>query len=408
MEKYDLIVVGGGISGVCAAVAAQRRSLKVLLIEKYGVLGGAMSNSLVYPFMRYNTRGDGKITSAGLFSEIKARHKEYNDPSYETYKLVFDDMVTESGVDLLFHSTVFEAITENRRVKGVKVATKGGVIEIFADFFIDASGDGDLIALSGCDYQLGRESDGYCQPMTTCFRLSNVDVDLFLKEQDSLQKKYLEYKEKNLITNPRENLLVFTGVGEGVLHFNTTRVVKEDPTNAVEISRAEITARKQIKELLAFLKQNAKSCKNASLVYIANHIGIRESRKLKGVHLLTKDELIECKKFEDTVALGCYSIDIHNPTGTGTYIHKFSDGQFYSIPYRSLLPKEYDNLLACGRCLSADHTAHSAVRIIPICANLGEAAGVAAAVCKQSGTNAHTVNFNDIRSMLIENGAVLQ
>lgn len=408
MKKYDLIVVGGGISGVCAAVSAARQGIATLLIEKFGSLGGAMSNSLVFPFMRYKTRGEmPKLTSAGLFGEIRERHVKYGDTSYETYKFVFDDMITEAGVDVLFHATVFDVITENRTVKGVRVSTKGGDLELFADFFIDASGDGDLIAMSNCDFQLGREEDGYCQPMTTCFRFCNVDIKQFLKEEKFLQEKYLEYKQKNLITNPRENLLIFTGLGDGVLHFNTTRVVKENPTDAFAISRAELEARKQIKELFAFMKENAKSCKNASLVYIANHIGIRESRKLKGVHILTEKELRECKDFEDTIALGCYDIDIHNPVGTGTYIHKFSDGEYYRIPYRSLLPKEYDNMLVCGRCLSADHVAHSSVRIIPICANLGEAAGIAVSVCKNTGENVHSVDVGNVRKILLEEGAVL-
>jgi hypothetical protein len=349
-----------------------------------------------------------KTTSAGIFCEIRDRHEKYGDTSYETYKLVFDDMITESGVDVLFHATVFDAITKNRTVKGVKVAAKGSNLEIFADFFIDASGDGDLIAMTGCDFQLGRESDGHCQPMTTCFRFSNVDIEQFLKEKEFLQEKYLEYKQKKLITNPRENLLIFTGLGDGILHFNTTRVVKEDPTDAFAISRAELEARRQIKELFAFMKENAKSCKNASLVYIANHIGIRESRKLKGVHVLSEKELRECKEFEDTIALGCYDIDIHNPVGSGTYIHKFSDGEYYRIPYRSLLPKEYDNMLVCGRCLSADHAAHSSVRIIPICANLGEAAGVAVSVCKTTDKNVHTVDVGVVQRILLENGAALE
>ncbi len=408
MKKYDLIVVGGGIAGICAAVAAARQELSVLLIEESSSLGGAMTNSLVFPFMRHQTRGEnGMVTSAGLFKEIKDRHAGYGDSSWETYKLIFDEMMAEAGVTVLFHAMAIGAIYEGRTISGIKVATKSGVLEFLGDFFIDASGDGALIAMTECDYQLGRESDSYCQPMTTCFRLCNVDIELFLKEKAFLQEKYLEYKEKGLISNPRENILTFNGLGDGILHFNTTRIVKEDPTDAFGISRAEMGARKQIKEMFDFMKENAKSCENATLVYVANHIGIRESRKLKGVHILTEKELVECKDFEDTIALGCYDIDIHNPTGTGTYIYKFNDGEYYKIPYRSLLPKEYDNMLVAGRCLSADHAAHSSVRIIPICANLGEAAGVAAAVCKQDGTNAHTVDVQKVRNTLLERGGVL-
>lgn len=409
MKKYDLIVVGGGISGVAAAVAAAREGLFVLLIEKFGSLGGAMSNSLVYPFMNHSVKaGEGRrLTSAGIFSEMKSRRAKFNDVSWETYKFVFDDMVTEAGVDVIFHSDVFEAVTEDRTIRSIKVATKAGVLGFEADFFIDASGDGELIAMTGCDFQLGRESDGYCQPMTTCFRVAGVDVDKFLTEKPELQAKYHEYQNQGRIINPRENILVFVGPGDGILHFNTTRIVKHDPTDPFEISRAEIAARKQINEMLVFLKEHSTAFEHASLVYVANHIGVRESRKLKGEHILTEDELKSCVKFEDRIALGNYDIDIHNPLGTGTYIYRFNPGEYYSIPYRALLPKEYDNMLVAGRCLSADHGAHSSVRIMPICACLGEAAGVAIAVAKQSGANAHTLDVSTVQKKLRENGAVI-
>ena len=130
MKKYELIVVGGGISGVSASVAAARQGLKVLLIEKFGSLGGAMSNSLVYPFMPHRAKGkDGKVTSAGLFNEIKNRHFNYGDASWETFKFVFDDMTSEAGVQVLFHSAVYEAVTEDKKITGVKVASKGNILE---------------------------------------------------------------------------------------------------------------------------------------------------------------------------------------------------------------------------------------------------------------------------------------
>lgn len=406
MKKYDLIIVGGGISGVAAAVSACRQGLCVLLIEKYGNLGGAMSSSLVYPFMRYNTGGENNIcTSKGLFAEMVDRFERFNERSWEFYKFVFDDMVNESGVNVLFHSTVIGAAADGRNVKIVSVATKSGVTKFEADFFIDASGDGELIYMTGCDYQLGRESDGFCQPMTTCFRICNVDAKLFNSELGGLTKLYLELQKKGEIKNPREDILVFYGFGEGVIHFNTTRVVKHNPVDAFEISEAEILARKQVLEMFKFLKENAQSCKKAELISIASHIGVRESRKLKGEHILTADELKNSVDFEDTIALGCYSIDIHNPTGTGTTLYHFKDGEYYKIPYRCLLPKEYDNMLVAGRCISATHEAHSAVRIMPICANMGEAAGIAVSVAKKTNQSAHTVDVKKVQAVLREVGA---
>lgn len=417
--KYNLVVAGGGLSGVAASVSAARAGLKVLLVEKSGCLGGAISNNLVYPFMPYWTKqkdGNGvgkKYLSQGIFKEMKVRHDRYVDDckdhefNSEYFKIVLDDMTAEAGVDVLFHAVVYDVKTDNRKISSVEITAKAQKIRVAADFFIDATGDGDLFYLAGCDYQLGRESDSLCQPMTTCFRMSGVDLDLFTEERPRLQLLYKEKQAKGEITNPRENILVFFGVGEDVLHFNTTRVVKLDPTNPFDVSKAEVIARKQIHELIGFLKENSNAFNESALISVAVNIGVRESRKLKGVHILTGDELINCTCFEDSIALGNYDIDIHSPTGTGTSHRYFADGEFYTIPYRSLLPKEYDNLLVAGRCISATHEAQASVRIMPICCCLGEAAGTAVAMAQNTNRNLHTVDIKALQKTLTENGAVL-
>ena len=322
MKKYDLIVVGGGISGVAAAVSAAREGISVLLIEKTGSLGGAMSDSLVYPFMKFRMPESGKYLSDGIFTEMRERHKKFNDNSFETFKFVFDDMVTEAGVDVLFHACVFEAATQDRRIRSLKVATKAGIMIIEADFFVDASGDGELLFMTDCEFQLGREEDGLCQPMTTCFRVGDIDVNAFKQDRERIQQKYKEYQAAKKITNPRENILVFFGLGEGTIHFNTTRVVRHNPVDPFELSKAEIIARRQIHEMIDFLKEISHAFDNCTLISIANHIGVRESRKLKGVYVLTETDLANFVEFEDTIALGNYEIDIHNPSGTGTEIIK--------------------------------------------------------------------------------------
>jgi len=260
------------------------------------------------------------------------------------------------------------------------------------------------MAYAGCEYQLGREEDNLCQPMTTCFRMSNIDNDAFYKDLPRLLELYKQKQASGEITNPRENILRFTGIGKDICHFNTTRVIKHNPTDTVELSKAEIIARKQVLEMYNFLRENSESCKNATLISVATEIGVRESRKLKGVHVLTADELKNSVDFEDSIALGNYDIDIHNPSGTGTYIYRFEPEQYYRIPYRSLLPKETDNLLVAGRCLSATHEAHSAVRIMPICACLGEAAGIAAAEAIKTNTNAHTLDISAVQAKIVANG----
>ncbi len=406
-EMYDLIVAGGGVAGVAAAVSAAREGLRVLLAEQTGVTGGAMTNALVYPFMRYTLRKSGRVLAAGLFAEMQERWKAYRDTSWETYKLVFDDLLSEAGAEVLFHAQLFDVTTKDRQVTEISVATCAGKRSLRARMFIDATGDGELFYLAGCDCQLGRQEDGFCQPMTTCFRLGNVDIARFQAERPMLEERYRARQAEGKITNPRENILVFFGLGEGIVHFNTTRVIRHDPTDPAALSRAEMIARRQVWEMVKFLREESEAFSHCTLLSLANRIGVRESRKLKGVHILTAEELERGVYFPDTVALGNYGVDIHNPTGTGTTVHYLSDEAYYSIPYRSLLPKEYDNLLVAGRCLSATHEAQSAVRIMPTCVCMGQAAGIAAAVAAETGTALSGVDTDAVRRRLTERGAVL-
>ena len=438
MKKYNLIVVGGGLTGVAAAVAAARQNLSVLLVEQGGYLGGAMTNGLIYPFMRFWTEldnGETKWLSAGLFTEMRNRCYAYLEgatpakpaegPSFahfnvsngpgdfntEYFKYALDDMVEDAGVDVLYHASLFKVNSEGRNLKSILVAVKSGEMELEADFFVDATGDGDLMAFAGCDFQLGREKDSLSQPMTTCFRMANVDDSLLnAQTMREIQDAYKQKKEAGTIKNPREDVLTFRGkaMGKGIVHFNTTRIVKHDPTNPLDVSKAEAMARKQIWEMLCFLKEGGfPAFKDAFIVNSATNIGVREIRKLKGEHVLTAQELIDLTRFEDSIALGDYDIDIHNPEGTGTSHRYFKPGEYYTIPYRSLLPKEFDNLLVGGRCISATHEAQASIRIMPICATTGEAAGTAIGVAYNSGTNTHTVDVKAVQAKLRENGAAI-
>ena len=413
MKKYDLVVVGGGLAGVGAAVAGARQGLSVMLIEKSNSLGGALSGSLVFPFCPYRAYGGevNKLLSDGIFTEMRERYEKKTGEEIkinfdtEYFKFVLDDMVSDENVDVLFHATVYDVLKDGRNINGVRVATKAGSMTINADFFIDTSGDGDLFYLAGCDYLLGREEDNLCQPMTTCFRLCGVDLDKYKEEIASLQELYKQYRSEGKIKNPRENILIFGGLPDGMLHFNTTRIVKMDPTNPFDISKAEIEARKQICEMVDFLKNNSESFKNCTISSVASQIGVRESRKLRGEHILTANELFDRVMFEDSIALGNYDVDIHSPSGTGTVMKRFDRKYFYSIPYRSLLPKEFDNLLVAGRCISATHEAQSSVRIMPICVCLGEAAGTAIGIAKNTNTNTHTLDVKLLQKTLTDNGA---
>ena len=415
--NYDLIVAGGGLTGVAAAVCAARRGVDVLLIESSGCLGGAISQNLVYPFMRYITTEEingGKKPlplSRGLFEEFcglleaKGQLKNHGNFNAEYVKCVLDSLMEESGANVLFHATLCGAEAENGKITAVKAATKAGLITFTANIFIDATGDGDLMAFAGCEHIIGRAADNLCQPMTLCFRVTGVDDAAFDADFPNITPLYRKFKEEGKIKNIREDVLLFRGLGNGVVHFNSTRIVKHNPVDPMELSRAETGARKQMVELFEFLKENFVSFKNSTLAFSAVSIGVRESRKLVGEYVLTVEDLLACKKFDDSIAVADYDIDIHNPEGEGTSHHFFEPGTYYTIPYRSLLAKEYDNLLVSGRCLSATHEAQASVRIMPTCCCLGEAAGVAAALAHKSGCGVKQIDIDELHSMLDENGA---
>lgn len=419
MKNYNCIVIGGGFTGCAAAIAASREGLKVLLLEEGGSLGGAAIHNLVYPFMPYATTvkdENGKekthILSRGIFEKLVERLNEYGGLDTEYLKVILDDEVTKAGADVLFHAKLCDVIKEGNHIKAVETATSAGKMQFEADYFIDCTGDGNLLSQAQIPFQLGRKEDNLCQPMTLCFRVANIDKPVFYENKPQMQALYKEWLKAGKFTNPRENILCFNYKPiDGMIHFNTTRIVKMNPVDPFDVTRAEMEARKQVIELLDFFRENKlPGLENAKLVHSAASIGIRESRKMCGEHILTEEELKDCTKFSDAIAAGNYDIDIHSPTGAGTSHYYFPAGTWYTIPYRSLIPKkeDCDNLLAGGRCISCTHEAQASIRIMPICCTTGEAAGVAAAVaCKAGKSAVQEADVSSIQKILTENGAYL-
>ena len=407
-KTWDLIVVGGGLTGVAAAVSARREGLEVLLIEKAGFLGGAPGTLLINPFMPYSTTVDGKRfeLSRGFFSELRAMLKEVGgyvdgreDIHEEYLKLAFDRLVMKEGVQPLFHAVLCGVEKDGEEIKAVKVVTKAGVLTFRARYFIDSTGDADLAVM-------GRP-DGLCQPMTLCFRIGNVDIPTFQKNRQAMQEKYKQFQAEGKIKNPRENVLIFNTLVDGVLHFNTTRVVKHNPTDPFDVTEAEMIAREQMFEMYHFLKENCPGFEKSQLLYSAGEIGPRESRMIDGEYLLTETDLRDCVKFDDAIAAGNYDIDIHNPEGTGTSHYYFPAGTWYTIPYRSLQPKNASNLLVAGRCISSTHEAQASYRVMPIVTTLGQAAGTAAAVACKAGVGVKDIDVKALQDTLVKNGAFI-
>jgi len=427
MTHYDLVVVGGGFAGVGAAIAAARKGLNALLIEKINCLGGAAANNLVMPFMPNSTRlKDNKeyILSQGIFEEIVNEVRDFgktffHSESYgeeerygfqeEFLKLILNRKVISSGVSVLFDSSVVSVDCAENRVNSIEVFGKGKRYTLTADYFIDATGDANLTAMAGFPFRLGRESDHLCQPMTLCFRVANVDVESFWKlhMRGEINKKYRQMKAIGQITNPRDNILVFKTLQNGVLHFNTTRIIKLNPTDVFDVTKAEIQAREQVFELLSFLRENFECCRNCELISTAIEIGTRESRMIDGEYTVTGTELKDCPKYADSVALGNYDIDIHNPEGGDTSHYYFPAGKYYELPYRILIPKNSVNLLVAGRCVSADHEAQASIRIMPITCCLGEAAGTAVGIAFEEKCSVKEIDVHRLQEVLVDNGAVI-
>lgn len=414
---YDLIVGGGGFAGIAAACSAAREGLSVLLIEKSGFLGGAACNCYVNPFMRYHVtlNGEDRMIADGLFRSILTRlekkdalMKNRRGFNEELLKLIFDEMAEEYGIKVLLHSYIIAAQTEDAVLKRVTVATKSGTMDFEARYFIDATGDADLSVLAGCGWHLGRAADNLCQPMTLCFRIAGVDFDKLTpevwKEANAL---YTTYRMEGKIKNPREDILHFPHVAEGVIHLNSTRIVKKNPVDVFDISAAEQLARKQEYELYTFLKEHVPGFENSVLLASAPEIGVRESRLIEGEYTLTEADLKNCTKFEDAIAACNYDIDIHNPAGSGTSHYFFKENEYYTIPFRCLQPKGMKNLLTTGRCISSTHEAQASYRIMPTCCALGEAAGTAISVCAAQNVPCTDADVPLIRQKLIENGAFL-
>lgn len=419
-KKYDLVVAGGGLAGVSAAVSAAREGVSVLLVERYGFLGGMATAGLVNPLMPYCVWKASweydwtEKVNQGIFREILANlaeldglHENNQTFNEELLKLSLDRLMKKHKVDVLLHTFISAAKRDKEKLNSVIISNKSGQQEIKADYFVDATGDADLSALANCEYKIGREEDGLCQPMTLCFRIADVDINKFDPESRELvNEKYQEYKDKGIIKNPREDVLTFQHVVENVVHFNSTRIVGKSAVDVEDLTAAEIEAREQVYELYQFMKNNIPGFGNSKLLMSAPQIGVRESRRIVGEYVITQEDLLNTTKFKDSIARGTYPVDIHNPSGTGTVLKDIPYGDYYTIPYRALIPLGVDNLIVAGRPISSTHEAHSAYRIMPICASIGEGAGSAASIASKKGISFREVDSKAIHNLLDKYGAL--
>lgn len=441
--QADVVVIGGGPAGVCAAIEAGRSGADTILVERYGFIGGMSTAALVYPWMTFHTT-DGKQVIRGLGQEIIDRLMKQNaSPGHvrdtvgfvhtitpyhpEVYKILAVDMLKEAGVRLLLHSFVDYVETQDHRILSVQLTSKSGRINIRGKVFIDTTGDADVAYLSGAPVLQGRSEDGRTQPMTMKFRMRGVDLgkvkQYMLEHPEEFYHKtpfdelpelplsgvlgfYKHWKEASLPIN-RDQVLFFTGPNEDEVLVNTTRVQGLDGTNVEDLTTAEELGRKQVMQVAEFMNRHLPGFERASISQVGAQIGVRETRRIDGLYTLEASDVVEGRRFEDVIARSGYPIDIHDPSGKGVTAAWVKGDGAYDIPYRSLLPRGITNMLAGGRCISTSHEALATTRLTPSCMATGQAAGAAAGLALKKNVNVAEISVTELQVILRNNNVLL-
>ncbi|HCE44021.1 MAG TPA: FAD-dependent oxidoreductase [Lentisphaeria bacterium] len=421
LSGYDLVVVGGGPGGIASAVTAARHGVKTVLIERYGQLGGMAVVGEVQPFMPNHI--NHKTLDKPFYTDwlramrpympedtppLSAELGEWRDLriSKEAAMLAAEDLCLAAGVKILYHHTLFDVKRENEKLTAAILHGKDGLLAVTGKVFIDSTGDGDLAAKAGCDFEFGDGKED-CQPMTLCFKLSHVD-DARRLPGDELTRLFQEAKKDGTITNvPRDGVGEYHSLKSDIVHFNSTRVAGKNPLKAAELSEAEMEARRQLRELFHFLRKRAPGYEKAEIHSIASTIGVRESRRIMGLSYLTIEDYDAVRKFPDAIARVNYPVDIHNSKDGGFTFRPLPDNDWYEIPYGCIVARNMTNLLLASRCISTDHIVNSSLRVMPVICSLGQAAGMAAAMAVKVGKDPSALDGKAVRGGLIEHGAKL-
>ncbi|WP_142690411.1 FAD-dependent oxidoreductase [Clostridium tertium] len=446
-KSCDILIIGGGPSGIIAAKAAAADGNKVTLIERGGYLGGCATKSLVIPLMTFHA-GKKQIVM-GYANELIERVKQnggtighIEDPlgvaatvtpiETEVYKYIAQEYLLEAGVEVLYHTEALDVEVNEKNINSILAKTRSGIYEINAKYYIDATGDGEIAYLSGNEMNIGREKDGKCQPMTMMFKVSNVDIDELVKYVEDNKDEFVLGKNiKSLLdtkrvaisgffskikeatkngdfTVNRDRVLFFELNRRGEVAINMSRVIDKISVRDFDLSEATIEGRRQVIEIYNFLKKYIPGFKKAILVQSGDEIGVRESRRLVGEYQLTEKDIVTKKMFEDTIALGSWPIDIHDPDGKELDLMEMKIGDYYGIPYRALLPKEINNLIVTGRAISTTHEALASMRVSPICMALGQAAGIAAKICFKFKKDFRELSYEELKVELLKSNQVIE
>lgn len=430
----DVIVTGAGSAGPIAAIAAARQGLKVVLIERFGALGGNLTIGL-------NNKPSGtlpggiplelwqraqKIGAAGsrYVANIANGDIELTAPcDSEMAKILLAQMCVEAGVQILFECLTTAPIMEGNRMKGVIIEGKGGRQAITSKVVVDCTADGDIAAAAGAPFVLG-STEGNMQPVSMYFKMNQIDLEKFAdwarSHREDVTEQYIapgnleygiwatgfkkllqEFQKKTGIKLQRENITLKNGYGQSEMFCNNTRVIDVSGLSVLDISDSILELYRQIEANAKFLKEYVPGFEKSYINGIASMLGVRETRHFVGEYTLTGENVTKGESFEDSIAIDTSAMDIHNVDGP---LVRFENYPPYEIPYRCLVPQKIEQLLIAGRCISNDHVAHGRTRNIPACMATGQAAGFAAAVACKSDKFVRNIDIKEVQTLLTQAG----
>lgn len=439
-KSVDVLVVGGGPSGIIAAQAAAEDGLKVLLMDSRSFLGGNMTIGL--PVLGFLGQKGNQVIK-GLPDEWIKRLRSKQAASEhrpcplhmgitlvepEAVKTEALAMLVESGVEVMLYTYFVDAVMDGQDLKGVIVESKAGREVILAQAVIDCTGDADVAYRAGVPCEQGDEHGGV-QPPTLMFCMGGVDTERLRTSIADEPRTYLtdfipaEYYGQNNqfivvglrslmkkgredgLNLPTERTIVITGLRKGEAWINMSAVSGVNGVDPDSLSYGEIKGREQVKDIQKYLINYVPGFEQAYFTKMAPFLGIRETRRIVGEYVMTAEDILSCRRFDDAVAVASYPLDIHHPEGGGCTLQWCGD--CYDIPFRSLIPLKVENLIIAGRCISTTHEAMSSTRVMATCMAIGEAAGRTAKMAVRENEAPRNINVAELRRELLDKGAFL-
>ncbi len=436
IPEYDVAVCGGGPAGVAAATVAARQGLKTILIEKNGFCGGAAVAGLsgticgLYLTQEDIAKKEAVQVVFGFAKEFQQALEKnngltppqiYGNTHVQTFdptiwKEVADDFLTEANVTCLFHTLISDVFTDEsgKNLVALQVESSKGHAIIRAKNFIDATGDAVLVSRLGLEYTRGQ--DGAVQNPTTIFRLSHVDANKFYAYfgQDTicpadLTQKLTEAFTKGTYNTPRNRIWVFPTPLDSVFLMNCTQLAGQngeilDVLYPEQKTFAEIQGRRAAREYYRFFKDNVPGFDKAQFIEVSPEVGVRQTRSIVGEKRLMNDDVANCRKCDDAIARSSWPIELH--AGEVSKLH-WLQNDYYEVPYLTLVPKNIDNLVVAGRCLSTEHEALASARVTAQCFEYGHAAAVSTALSLKNKQAYRDVDVVAIQEIMRQNGSQL-